>query len=79
VRHITTVQMHWYRIAALEELVEPPNDFEAMAEVCIANHEEIVRHGSPEMQAASRALLYALAAEIQRREQAMSAANDDEA
>jgi hypothetical protein len=59
--------------------MEPPNDFEAMAEVCISNHDEIARHGSPEMQTASRALLYALAAEIQRREQAMSAANDDEA
>lgn len=30
------------------------------------------------MQAASRALLYALAAEIERREQAMSVAHDDE-
>jgi hypothetical protein len=59
--------------------VEPPNDFASMAEVCIANHEEIVRHGSPEMQVASRALLYALAAEIQRREQALRPANDDEA
>lgn len=53
--------------------------FEAMAQACIDNHEDVVRYGSPEMQAASRALLYALAAEILRREQAMSAANDDEA
>lgn len=69
--------MHWFRLALPEAPVELPSDFEAMAEVCIINHEEIVRHGSPEMQAASRALLYALAAEIQRREQAMSAANDE--
>ncbi|MGU3467618.1 hypothetical protein ACLBXO_22480 [Methylobacterium sp. C33D] len=54
-------------------------EFEAMAEACISNHEEIARYGSAEMQSASRMLLYALAAEIQRREQATSAANDDEA
>lgn len=44
-----------------------PNYFEAVAEGCIANHAGIVRHGSPEMQTASRMLLYALAAEILRR------------
>ncbi len=55
------------------------DEFEAMAEACIANHKDVARHGSAEMQTASRMLLYALAAEIQRREQAMSAANDDEA
>lgn len=59
--------------------MEPPNDFEAMAETCIANHEAILQHGSPEMQTASRMLLYALAEEIRRREQTMSAVNDDEA
>jgi hypothetical protein len=79
VRHLTSVRMYRYLLATLEALVEAPNDFETMAEVCIINHEEIVRHGSPEMQAALRALLYALAAEIERREQAMSAANDDQA
>jgi hypothetical protein len=57
----------------------PPDDFEAMAEACIANHDEVVRYGSPEMQAASRALLYALAAEIRRREQMLNPANDDSA
>jgi hypothetical protein len=56
-----------------------PDGFEAVADVCIANHESILQHGSPEMQTASRMLLYALAEEIRRRDQAMSAMNDDEA
>lgn len=43
------------------------DEFGAMADACIANHEEIMRSGSPEMQAASRLLLYALAKEILRR------------
>ncbi|MDE4909956.1 hypothetical protein PQI07_04470 [Methylobacterium sp. 092160098-2] len=55
----------------------PRDDFEAMAEACISIHEEILRHGSPEMQTASRMLLYALAAEINRREQLVVVANDD--
>ncbi|MGE8126045.1 hypothetical protein ACQKQD_03620 [Methylobacterium sp. NPDC080182] len=54
------------------------DDFEAMAEACISNHEEILRHGSQEMQTASRMLLYALVEEIHRREQAIAAVNDDE-
>lgn len=45
-----------------------PDRFEAMADTCIANHEEILRYGSVEMQTASRMLLYALAEEIRRRE-----------
>ncbi|GAN52324.1 hypothetical protein ME121_6456 [Methylobacterium sp. ME121] len=57
----------------------PLSDFEAMAEACISIHEEIARHGSAEMQTASRMLLFALAAEIRRREKATSAANDDSA
>jgi hypothetical protein len=55
----------------------PEDNFEALAESCMANHEEILQHGSPEMQTASRILLYALAAEVRRREQALAAANDD--
>ena len=46
-----------------------PDGFEAMAEACIANHEAIVRHGSPELQTASRMLLYALAETIRQREE----------
>jgi len=44
------------------------DDFDAMADACIANHRAILNHGSPEMQALSRLLLHALAAEIWRRE-----------
>ena len=51
--------------------------FEAMAELCIANHEAIERLGSCDMQIASRMLLYALAEEIRRRDQIPGAANDD--
>ncbi|MET3409309.1 hypothetical protein SAMN02799625_05923 [Methylobacterium sp. UNC300MFChir4.1] len=54
------------------------DDFEAMAQACIANYEKILRYGPPEMQTASRMLLYALVEEIHRREQAMAAVNDDE-
>lgn len=43
------------------------DEFEAMADACMINHEEIMRSGSPEMRAASRLLLYALAEEILRR------------
>ena len=53
-------------------------DFDTVAQTCIDNHEAVMQHGSPEMQAASRMLLYALAEEIIRREQADTAANDDE-
>lgn len=52
--------------------------FDAMAQACIANHEEIMRHGSSEMQTAARMLLYALAVEIQRREEARAVAADDD-
>ncbi|MBE7198301.1 MAG: hypothetical protein INR70_10920 [Parafilimonas terrae] len=41
--------------------------FAAPAQACIANHEEILRHGSPERRMASRRLLYALADAIRRR------------
>ncbi|MCJ2121763.1 hypothetical protein [Methylobacterium sp. J-077] len=44
-----------------------PDEFEAMAEACIANHEQVIRHGSIGMQAVSRILLYALGVEIARR------------
>jgi hypothetical protein len=47
--------------------------FDALAQACIANHEEIMRFGSPEMQAASRLLLFALAEEIRRRGEGWSA------
>jgi hypothetical protein len=46
-----------------------PDGFDAMANACIATHEQIARYGSPEMQVASRILLLALADEILRREQ----------
>jgi hypothetical protein len=52
--------------------------FDAVAEACIANHEAIMRHGSPEMQTASRMLLYALAVEIQRREKSEAGRVDDD-
>jgi hypothetical protein len=55
------------------------DEFEVLAEACLSNHEEILRYGSLEMQTASRMLLYALAAEILKREQAKVPANDDEA
>ena len=57
---------------------EAADGFEAMSDACIANHEAIVKWGSPEMQTASQMLLYALAAEILRRDQAATPANDDE-
>ena len=49
--------------------------FEALAEACIANHAEVMQHGSTEMQTASRMLLYALADEIRRREAARVASD----
>ena len=58
--------------------MEASGEFDAMAQACIDNHQAIVRHGSPEMQTASRMLLYALAEEIARRERATGATNDDE-
>ncbi|MCJ2070477.1 hypothetical protein MKK75_17010 [Methylobacterium sp. J-030] len=53
-------------------------EFEAMAQACIANHEKIMRHGSSEMQTASRMLLYALAVEIRRRDEAHAESTEDE-
>ena len=58
--------------------MDAPDEFDAMADACIANHDEIVRHGSPEMQAASRMLLHALAEEILRRSKKASATADNE-
>ena len=58
--------------------MEAPDRFEEMAQACITNHDEIMRHGSPEMQTASQMLLFALAREIGRRERPDNAANDDE-
>ncbi|MCJ2098917.1 hypothetical protein [Methylobacterium sp. E-046] len=58
--------------------MEAPEGFDDMAQHCIDNHDDVMRHGSSEMQTASRMLLYALAEEIRRREQADPAANDDE-
>jgi hypothetical protein len=49
-----------------------------MADTCIANHEEILRYGSVEMQTASRMLLYALAVEIRRRESDAEGTADSE-
>ena len=60
------------------EGMEIDGDLDAVAEACIDNHGEIMRHGSPEMQTASQLLLYALAQEILRREQTVTAANDDQ-
>lgn len=57
---------------------EERDEFDVMADACIENHDAIMRHGSPEMQTASRMLLYALAEEIRRRELFATAANDDE-
>ena len=54
--------------------MEARDGFEAMAEACIANHEAIVRHGSREMQMASRMLLYALAETIRQREEGQDTA-----
>lgn len=51
--------------------------FDAMAQACIANHEEIMRHGSPEMRTVARMLLYALAVEIRRREEAQAIEAED--
>lgn len=53
------------------------DEFDEMAQACIDNHDEVMRHGSSEMQTASRMLLHALAEEIRRREQGDTAANDD--
>ena len=58
--------------------MEAPDEFDAVAEACIANHADIMRYGSPEMQTASQMLLYALAAEVQKRAaDARELANDD--
>ena len=54
-----------------------PDRFKAMVEACIANHEEIMRYGSAEMQTASRMLLFALAAEIKRKSRDIAQASDD--
>jgi hypothetical protein len=42
--------------------------FDALVQACLDNHEEIMRLGSLEMQAASRILLFALGKEIRCRE-----------
>lgn len=56
-----------------------PDEFEAMAQACIANHEVVMRHGSPEARTASRMLLYALADEVWRRaEGEVASAYDNE-
>ena len=58
--------------------MEALDEFAAMAQACIDNHDDIMLYGSPEMQIASRMLLYALAAEVQRRAaDAREVANDD--
>jgi hypothetical protein len=59
-------------------VTKAPGRFEAMADTCIANHEEILRYGSVEMQTASRMLLYALAVEIRRRESDAEGTADSE-
>jgi hypothetical protein len=48
--------------------MEGADGFDVMADACIANNRAILNHGSCEMQALSRLLLHALAAEILRRE-----------
>ena len=58
--------------------MEAPDRFDEMAQACITNHDQIMRHGSSEMQTASQILLYALAQEIALRERRVPAANDDE-
>lgn len=52
--------------------------FEAMAQACIAAHKEVMSFGSSEMKMASRMLLYALAVEIQRREEASAVSSEDD-
>jgi hypothetical protein len=44
-----------------------PEGFDAMAQACIENHAAVMKYGTPEMQTASRLLLYALAEELRRR------------
>lgn len=58
--------------------MEEADGFDAMAQACIANHEEILRYGSPEMQTASRMLLYALADAIQRRASTVISSSHDD-
>ncbi|KST57283.1 hypothetical protein AO398_25370 [Methylobacterium sp. GXS13] len=60
-----------------ESEAKTPDAFDAMAGACIDNHEAIMRHGSPEMQTASRMLLYALAEEVRRRSDGMIAGDED--
>lgn len=47
------------------------NDIDAMAAVCLRAHEAVKEHGTPEMQATMRILLFQIAQEIAR-EQAES-------
>lgn len=42
-------------------------DFDAMVDACRAAHEAVMEHGTPEMQAFTKALLHALAKEAARR------------
>ena len=44
--------------------METPDEFEALAQACIDNHDEIMRYGSSEIQTASRMLLYAFAVSL---------------
>lgn len=53
------------------------DDFAAMLEAGNVNYEEIARHGSLEMQTASRMLICALATEIPRQHPPLAAANGD--
>lgn len=58
--------------------MEALDRFDEMAQACITNHDENMRHGSPEMRTVSQMLLFALAQEIARRERPAAASNDDE-
>jgi hypothetical protein len=54
----------------------PDADFDEMAKACITNHDAVMRHGSPEMQLASKLLLFSLGEELVRRDQVKQPAND---
>lgn len=43
------------------------HDFDMMVDACRAAHEAVMEHGTPEMQAFTKALLHALAKEAARR------------
>ncbi|MET3414884.1 hypothetical protein [Methylobacterium sp. 1030] len=63
---------------AMRGAMDACDEFDAVTQTCIENHEAIILHGSSEMQTASRMLLYSLAAEIVRRRAGMLSETSDE-